>query len=188
MRDYDVTWFAVGKGEQLDGWLSRGDIDGAIDTARLRPFQTRSPRRAASRKPSTPSSPRTRRLLPSSTVTASSGWSRPTRSAGRSCSDPRPDRRPALLPLGLGGRPRRRHLGGDGRASLCSPAWPSASVSSSASRCPPSAAVAQDVSADHLDHRASSTRSPAWRSLPSWSRSPALHHHGLRSASCPTRC
>jgi osmoprotectant transport system ATP-binding protein len=41
MRDYNVTWIAVGKGEQLDGWLSRGDIDGAIDTTRLRPFQTR---------------------------------------------------------------------------------------------------------------------------------------------------
>jgi len=41
MREYAVTWIAVGKGEQLDGWLSRGDIDGSIDTSRLRPFQTR---------------------------------------------------------------------------------------------------------------------------------------------------
>ena len=41
MHDYNVTWIGVGKGEQLDGWLSRGDIDGFIDTSRLRPFQTR---------------------------------------------------------------------------------------------------------------------------------------------------
>ena len=45
MSDYGVDWIAIGKGEQLDGWLARTDIDGGIDTSRLRPLQTRlSPR------------------------------------------------------------------------------------------------------------------------------------------------
>jgi len=41
MNHYGVDWVAVGKGEQLDGWLARDDIDGAIDVSLLRPFQTR---------------------------------------------------------------------------------------------------------------------------------------------------